>query len=84
MGPHAVEAEVAHDPIQMSSLGLNRVAVEAEHVADLIEKFWRLTAGRARHTVPSAHDALKVLITVIGQNCPEILLLSHYQGEIAS
>jgi hypothetical protein len=63
---------------------MNRVAVEAEDVADPIEKFWRLTAGRARHIVPSAHDAIKVLITGIGQNCPKILLLSHYQGEIAS
>jgi hypothetical protein len=33
--------------------------VQAEHLADLIEKFWRLTAGRARHTMASVNDALK-------------------------
>jgi hypothetical protein len=37
-GPHAVETEVAHDPLQGGSLGRNRVVVQAEHRSDLIEK----------------------------------------------
>jgi hypothetical protein len=59
---------------------MNRVAVQAENLSDLIEKFWRLTSCRASHSVSSVNDALKVLITGIGQNCPKSRLISHYQG----
>jgi hypothetical protein len=54
-----VETDIAHDPFQVGSLSMDRVVVQAEHLADLIEKFWRLTAGRARHTMASVNDALK-------------------------
>jgi hypothetical protein len=63
---------------------MNRVVVQAEHLSDLIEKFWLLTAGRARHTIASVNNALKGLIMGIGQNCPKTPPLSHYQGKIAS
>jgi hypothetical protein len=56
---------------------MNRVVMHAENLSDLIEKSWLLTSGRARHTVSSAKDALKVLITGIGQNCLKTPLLSH-------
>jgi hypothetical protein len=41
-----------------------------------------LTAGRVGHTIASAHEALKGLITSFGQNCPKTPLLSYYQGEM--
>ena len=83
-GPHTVETDVAHDPLQVGSLGMNRVVVQAEHLSDLIEKFWRLTAGRARLIMASVNDALQGLITGIGQNCLKTPPLSHYQGKNAS
>jgi len=83
-GPHAVETDVAHDPLQVGSLGMNRVVVHAENLSDLLEKCWLLTSGRARHIVSSVNDALKVLITSIGQNCLKTPLLSHYQRKSAS
>ena len=79
-----MKTNVAHDPIQIGSLGMNRVAVKAENLSDLIEKFWLLTSCRASHIVSSVNDALKVVITGIGQNCPKSSLISHDQGEMAS
>ena len=69
---------------------MNRVMVNAEYLPNLIEKFWfwfwfrLLTFGWAGHIVASVNAALKRLITSIGQNCLKTMLLSHYQGEIAS
>jgi hypothetical protein len=37
-GPHAVKTDLAHDPLQVGSLGMNRVVVRAEHLTDRIEK----------------------------------------------
>jgi hypothetical protein len=42
-GLHAVEADVAHDPLHIGSLGVNGVVVQTEHLSNLIEKFWLLT-----------------------------------------
>jgi hypothetical protein len=81
-GPHAVETDVAHDSIQVGSLGMNRVVVRAENLSHLIKKFWLLTSGRARPIVSSVNDALKVLITGIGQNGLKTPLISHYQGKM--
>jgi hypothetical protein len=55
--------------------------VQAAHVADLIEQFWRLTAGRASPIVSPVNDTLNVLITDIGQNCPKTPPILHYQGK---
>jgi hypothetical protein len=83
-GPHAVETALAHDPLQVGSLGMNRVVVQAEHLTDLIEKFWRLPTGRARHIMASVNDALKRLVIGIGQKCLKTPALSYYQGKSAS
>jgi len=43
---HAVEANKTHYPVHIGTLGVNRVAMEAQILADLIEKFrlfWFLT-----------------------------------------
>jgi hypothetical protein len=63
---------------------MNRVVVQAAHLSDLIEQCWLLTSGRARPIIASVNDALKGLITGIGQNCLKTPPLSHYQGKSAS
>jgi hypothetical protein len=43
---HVVEADKTHYPVHIGTLGVNRVVMEAQIIADLIEKFrlfWFLT-----------------------------------------
>ena len=35
---HAVEADKTHYPVQIGTLGVNRIVMEAQILADLIEK----------------------------------------------
>jgi hypothetical protein len=79
-----VETDESYDPLHRGALGVHGVVVETEHLADVIEEFGLLISRRGRHIVASVHDALKGLITGIGQNCPKTPPLSHYQGKIAS
>ena len=48
-GPHAVETDESYDPLHRGALGVNGVVMETEHVSDVIEEFWLLTARRVRH-----------------------------------
>jgi hypothetical protein len=83
-GPHAVDTDEPSDPRHRGSLGVHGVGVQTEYLSPLIKKFWLLTFGRARHLVSSVNDALKVLITGIGQNCLKSPPILHYQGKSAS
>jgi hypothetical protein len=38
-----VETDKPNDPVHIGSLGVNGVAVQTEHLADLIEEFWVVT-----------------------------------------
>jgi hypothetical protein len=49
---HAVKANKTHYPVHTGTLGVNPVVMEAQILADLIEKFrlyWFLTERRVRH-----------------------------------
>jgi hypothetical protein len=49
---HAVEADEAHYSVLIGTPGVNRVVMEAQILAELIEKFrlfWFLTECRRRH-----------------------------------
>jgi hypothetical protein len=48
-GLHAVEMDELYDPLYIGTLGVYGVAVETEHLADVIEELWGLTSGRVKH-----------------------------------
>ena len=37
---HTMEADKTHYPVHIGTLGVNRVVMKAQILADLIEKFW--------------------------------------------
>ena len=81
--PHTVEADEPDDPVHIGALGMNRVVMETKHFTDFIEEFWLLTSVASG--ISGLHlGALRLLITGTGQNCPKTLLISHYQGKMAS
>ena len=38
-GPHAVETDIAHEPVDVGSLGVNRIMLNPENLSALIGKF---------------------------------------------
>jgi hypothetical protein len=40
-----VKPDKSNDPVHIGALGMDRIMVEAEDVADFVEEFWLLTSG---------------------------------------